>query len=93
MDKNIKYKPFYDSKITPPNKKYSVYVAGGKLIHFGDRNMEQYHDKIGRWSSLNHGDKERRKRYLARAKGIKNKNGYSWKDRNSPNYYSVHYLW
>jgi hypothetical protein len=91
------HKPFFDSRITPSNKKYSVYVIKNKkprLIHFGDRNMEHYHDKIGRWSSLNHNDKERRKRYLARAMGIKNKSGrYTYKDINSANYYSVNYLW
>ncbi len=91
------YKPFYDNKITPNNKKYSVYVKKNgetKLIHFGDRNMQQYHDKIGHWVSKDHNDLERRRKYLARAKGIKNKFGqHTWKNPNTSNYYSVHYLW
>ena len=39
-------------------------------------------------------DKKRRKSYLARAKGIKNKKGeLTWKNKNTKNYWSVHYLW
>lgn len=91
------HKPFFDSQITPSNKKYSVYVIKNKkpkLIHFGDRSMQQYHDKLGHWVSKDHLDPERRRRYLARAKGIKNKSGkLTWKDINSANYYSVKYLW
>jgi hypothetical protein len=69
------YKPFFDKDITPESKKYSVYVKDGKLIHFGSRDYEHYYDKLGHWNSLNHLDKDRRSRYLARAKGIKNKSG------------------
>ena len=88
------YKPFKSSR---PKKKYSVYVLkDGKrrLIHFGNTDYQHYHDKLGEYSNLNHNDKERRKRYLSRAKGIKNKRGeLTWKDKNSANYYSVKYLW
>ena len=35
------YKPF---KSKAKNKKYSVYVKGGKLIHFGDKRYGQYKD-------------------------------------------------
>ena len=38
------YKPF---KSKAKNKKYSVYVKGGKLIHFGDKRYGQYKNKIG----------------------------------------------
>ncbi len=97
MSENKLYHPFYDSNVTPSNKKYSVYVMKNdakRLIHFGDRSMQHYFDKIGHWKSLNHLDKERRKRYLARARGIKNSAGaLTWKDRNSANFYSVKYLW
>jgi hypothetical protein len=38
--------------------------------------------------------KKKRKAYLARAKAIKNKEGkLTYKDKTSPNYYSVKYLW
>tara|TARA_R110001606_G_scaffold385891_1_gene549645 strand:+ start:208 stop:459 length:252 start_codon:yes stop_codon:yes gene_type:complete len=76
-------------------KKYAV-VYNGKTINFGDSNMAQYKDStgLGLYSSKNHLDPVRRKSYLARAKGIKNKSGQlTWKLKTSANYYSVHYLW
>ena len=88
------YKPFVSKA---KNKKYAVYVMKGdkkRLINFGDSRYGQFKDKIGHYSSLDHNDKERRKRYLARAKGIKNKKGeLTWKDKNSANYYAIRYLW
>jgi hypothetical protein len=64
------------------------------IIHFGNRNYQQYHDKLGHYSNLDHGDNTRRQSYLARAKGIKNKDGsLTYKDKNSANYYSINYLW
>ena len=93
MDKSLN-KPFVSKS---KNKKYSVYVMKDgkkKLIHFGSTKYEHYFDKIGKYSKLNHGDKERRKNYLSRAKGIKDKDGnLTWKDKTSPNYWSVHKLW
>ena len=85
MDKPL-YKPF---KSKNPKKKYSVYVKSEsgkpKLIHFGDTSYQDY---------TQHKDPERRKRYLKRAKGIRNKNGeLTYKDKNTPNYWSVKYLW
>lgn len=94
MEEKKLYKPF---KSKAKGKKYSVYVMKDgkkKLINFGDINMEQYKDKGGIYSSKNHLDPKRRKSYLARAKGIKNKYGkLTWKDKNTANYWSVHYLW
>tara|TARA_R110000765_G_scaffold286905_1_gene383355 strand:- start:777 stop:1088 length:312 start_codon:yes stop_codon:yes gene_type:complete len=96
--KPIYYKPF-KGRSTPSSKKYSVYIPtntkkGYKTIHFGDTRYQQFKDKIGTYKQLDHGDPVRRKSYLARAKGIKNKQGeLTWKDRSSPNYYSVRYLW
>lgn len=95
MDNKKLYTPFVSKA---KNSKYSVYVKGNngrlKLIHFGDSRMQQYKDKLGHYSNLDHGDKERRKRYLSRAKGIKDKNGnLTWKNKNSANYYSIKYLW
>ena len=41
-----------------------------------------------------HKDPKRRASYLARAKGIKDKNGNpTWKDKNTANYWSVKFLW
>jgi hypothetical protein len=94
MDNKQLYKPF---KSTAKNKKYSVYVMKNgkkKLIHFGDKRYKHFKDKIGLYKNLDHNDKERRDRYLKRAKGIKNKEGkITWKDKNSANYYAVKYLW
>ena len=75
MDKEL-YKPFVSKA---KNKKYSVYVkadtkSGKKLIHFGDSRYEQFKDKLGHYSNLDHGDKKRRKAYYDRhgkAKGSK----------------------
>ena len=76
-------------------KKYAV-TYNNKTINFGDSNMQQYKDStgLGLYTSKNHLDPIRRKSYLARAKGIKNKKGeLTWKDKASANYYSVRYLW
>jgi hypothetical protein len=83
-------------KSTRKGKKYMVLTPKGKWIHFGASNMEQFKDStgLGLYSHLDHGDKERRKRYLSRAKGIKNKKGELTKnDKESANYYSIKYLW
>lgn len=88
------YKPFVSSA---KNKKYSVYVIKNgkrKLIHFGDSRMQQYKDKLGHYKNLDHNDKKRRASYLARAKGIKDKDGnLTWRDKNSANYWSIRMLW
>ena len=63
MDKPL-YKPF-KSKLK--SKKMSVYVMKDgkkKLIHFGDSNMKDF---------TQHKDEKRRKSYLARSAGIRNK--------------------
>jgi len=79
------YKPF---KSTAKGKKMSVYVMKDgkkKLIHFGDSNMQDF---------TQHGDKERRKSYLARSAKIRDKNGnLTANDKNSANYYSRRFLW
>lgn len=71
-------------KSTRKNNKFML-VKNGKKIHFGHPEYEDY---------LDHKDKERRKRYLARARGIRDGNGkLTYKNKNSANYYSVHILW
>jgi len=83
-DKDL-YKPF---KSTAKGKKMSVYVMKDgkkKLIHFGDSNMKDF---------TQHKDQKRRKNYIARASGIKNKQGKLTKDdKNSSNYWSLRNLW
>ena len=83
-DKKL-YKPF---KSKAKNKKYSVYVMkNGKkrLIHFGDKRYQHFKDKLGKYSSLNHGDKERRKRYYARH--------CKTTDKNTAKYWANKILW
>lgn len=87
-DKPVLNKPFKSKKA---GKKYSVYVKadnkkGYKLIHFGASGMDDFRSGTA--------TQAQRKSYLARAKGIKNKKGeLTWKDKSSPNYWSVRYLW
>ena len=84
----------YDYEKSTRNEKKLMVKVDNKTIHFGSRPMEHYKDKTGIWSSKNHGDSERRKSYLARAKGIKKKDGtLAWKDPKSPNYHAVKILW
>lgn len=80
-------------KSTSKGKKLMVTVDG-KTIHFGDSSMQQFKDKTGIWKSKDHGDDTRRKSYLARAKGIKLKDGsLAWKNPMSPNYHAIRVLW
>ena len=83
---------------TRKTSKYMVKTPSGKWVHFGSALplMGQYKDStgLGLYSHLDHNDKQRRKRYLARAKGIKDKNGNLTKDNpESANYYSIRFLW
>lgn len=85
-DKKL-YQPVKSSK---SGKKYMVYVKGKngnpKLIHFGAAGMDDW--KSGKATAA------QRKSYRARAKGIKNKEGkLTYKDKNTPNYWSYHFLW
>tara|TARA_R110000764_G_scaffold209733_1_gene295443 strand:- start:47 stop:334 length:288 start_codon:yes stop_codon:yes gene_type:complete len=88
--KPILNKPFR-GKLTPKTKKYSVYVKadnkkGYKTIHFGQRGADDWRSGTA--------TKEQRKSYLARAKGIRDKQGnLTWKDKSSPNYWSIRFLW
>ena len=84
----------YDyQKSTRKHKKLMV-VVNGKTIHFGDNRLPQFKDKTGIWSKLDHGDKARRKRFLARSRGIKNKKGELTKDMpSSANYHAIRVLW
>jgi len=80
-------KPF---KSNVKNKKYSVFVKDPKTnkivkVNYGHTSYEDF---------LSHKDPERRKRYLARASKIRDKNGRLTKDDiTSPNYHSMRHLW
>ena len=74
-----------------PAKKYSVYVKapnqqGYKLIHFGARGTDDW--RSGTATS------EQRRAFRKRMMGIKKKDGsYAYKDKTSPAYWSLNYLW
>jgi len=65
-------------------KKYDAFDKDGKyLASFGDIRYQQYFDKIGAYSDLNHLDKMRRYLYKSRHKG----------DKNWAGFFSMNYLW
>ena len=93
MKDGVKIGRYYYKKSTEKGKKLMT-IVNGKTINFGDSSMQHYKDKTGIWSSKDHGDPKRRKRYLSRAKGIKLEDGsLAWKDPKSPNYHAVRILW
>ena len=84
----------YDYEKSTRKDKKLMTTVNGKTIHFGNPNYQHFKDKTEIWSKLDHGDPQRRKNYLARAKGIKNKAGQlTWKNPESPNYHAVNILW
>ena len=88
MSEKPLYKPFKSSK---SGKKYSVYVksdskSGKKLIHFGAAGMDDWRSGTASVAQ--------RKSFRARMKGIKRKDGtFAYKDKNSPAYWALNYLW
>jgi len=79
-------KPF---KSNVKGKKYSVYVKDGdkvKKVNFGAKGMDDWRSGTA--------TKEQRKSFRARMKGIKRKDGtFAYKDKTSPAYWSLNYLW
>jgi Family of unknown function (DUF5754) len=70
---------------SPRKTKKYVVTVDGKDVHFGHPDYEDY---------LDHKDPERRRRYLLRAKGIRDGKGrLTYKDPRSANFWSVHVLW
>ena len=94
MVKNIK---FFKSNVK--NKKYRVeftYKGKEHKVNFGQLGYEHFKDStpLKLYKHLDHGDKERRKRYKARASGIKNKQGeLTYKNPLYANYWAYKYLW
>jgi len=88
--KPILNKPF-KSKQTPANKKFSVYVKadtkkGYKLIHFGAAGMADW--RSGKATVA------QRKSFRARMGGVRKKDGsLAVKDKSSPAYWALNYLW
>ena len=100
----VKVGKYNYEKSTRPNKKLMVVIEKDgkkKTVHFGNRtasagskNNQHFKDKTGIWKSLDHGDKDRRKNFLTRSAGIKNKSGGLTKDDPfSANYHGRRILW
>lgn len=88
-EKFKKDKPLYKPvKSDRKGKKGMVYVmknGSKRLIHFGDSSMSDF---------TKHKDAKRRKNYLDRSGGIRNKQGKLTKnDKNSANYWSRKVNW
>lgn len=82
-------KPLYRPvKSSNPKKKGMVYVkkdGSKKLLHFGDSSMKDF---------TQHKDKQRKKNYLTRSAGIKDKSGnLTANNKNSANYWSRKINW
>lgn len=79
---------------TRPTKKLMT-VVSGKKIHFGSVGMQHFDDKTHlRPKNESHKDLERKRSYLSRAKGIKNKQKELTKDKpTSSNYHAIRILW
>jgi hypothetical protein len=81
------------TKSTNPNKKYDI-VVDGKKISFGAAGYQQYHDKIGLYSNLDHKDVKRRQAYRNRHSKILLADGRpAYKVRYTPAWFSWNYLW
>jgi hypothetical protein len=72
-------------------KKYDAYKNGKKLASFGAIGYSQYKDRIGYYKSKDHNDPSRRKRYQVRHQ--KDKLTAKYKQKESPGYFSMVYLW
>jgi hypothetical protein len=76
----------YSFKVsTKKNKKYDVYKNGKYLLSFGSIINQQYYDKLGHYSNLNHLDQVRRDNYYKRFGKNAKKDTAKW--------FSHNYLW
>ena len=79
---------FYAPSIHKKKAKYDVYNAktGEYVTSFGHVDYQQYKDRIGFYSHLNHLNKDRRRLYLARHKNDYNEIPHA-------SYFSNKFLW
>lgn len=75
--------PIYKS-VRYPKKYYAV--VDGEKVYFGDVRYQQYYDKMGAYSHLNHCNLERRRQFHARHFQSKDKIG-------TPGWFSLNVLW
>jgi hypothetical protein len=79
------YKPVKSNKKGKKGKVFVIKNGAKRLIHFGSSGMTDF---------TRGATQEQRKSYLARSKGITDKNGKpTYNNKNSPNYWSRKVLW
>lgn len=79
------YKPYKSSNAKKKGMVYVMKNGAKKLIYFGDSSMQSFDQ---------HKDPVRRKNYLARSAGIKDKQGnLTAKNKNSANFWARKMLW
>lgn len=81
-------------------KKYVAVLKNGDRVGFGDKRYQHYKDIVprsmggGKWSHLNHLDKDRRKNFQSRHSGMKNADGKkSISIKYSAAWFSYYLLW
>lgn len=67
-----------------PKKYYTI--VDGKRVYFGDQRYQQFHDKIGYYSFLDHNDHKRRESYW-------NRHGRSKDKLGTAGWFALHVLW
>ena len=92
------YKFVKFQRSTNPKKKYDAVLKNKKtgrevLVRFGSKNMMQYRDRtgLGLYKSKDHLDKTRRKAFLDRFRGTREKQ--NWNKEYTPLYFSTRFLW
>lgn len=93
MEKTIRYNNLHFQVVAPSthkNKKYDVFHNSKYLVSFGDNRYQQYHDKIGYYSHLDHKNPQRRQNYRLRHS---NDISVLENDPCGAGWWSWHYLW
>jgi len=88
----VKIGKYNYEKSDKKNKKLVV-IVDDKKIHFGHTSFQHFKDKTGIHKNLDHGDEKRRKNYLKRSAGQKNKDGLTKDNPKSANYHARRVLW
>lgn len=85
----------YEYQLSDNKNKKLMVIVNGNVIYFGQTGYSHYFDKTKLLNpNLNHLDKDRRSRYLARASKIKDSKGnLTADDPESGGYHSIRILW
>jgi hypothetical protein len=72
------------------HSKYDIYHNNKYIVSFGDKNYQQYKDKIGYYKDKDHNNSKRRALYRKRHG---NEAGHNEKDPTTASFWSWYYLW